>query len=72
MTTLFGVLYRDGLFKEGKKTLEDLHLHWHEVSINQKHSRQLNFCPEFIKLIFRMKEIPHNLSNGLILNLSLA
>ena len=60
------------------KSFEDLLLHSNEVSIHQKHLRQLitevyksltDQSPEFIKPFFTFKEMPYNLRNGLILNL---
>ena len=60
------------------RSFEDLLLHSNEVSIHQKHLRQLateiyksltDLSPEFIKPFFTVKELPYNLRNGHILNL---
>ena len=56
-------------------------MHSNEVSIHQKQLRQLtneiyksltDLSPEFIKPFFTVKELPYNLRNGHILNLSSA
>ena len=55
------------------RSFEDLLLHSNEVSIHQKHLRQLateiyksltDLSPEFIKPFFTVKELPYNLRNG--------
>ena len=74
-------LYDNGLRHEraySNESSEDLLLHSNEVSIHQKQLRQLtteiylrltDLSPEFIKPFFTVKELPHNLRNGHILNL---
>ena len=63
------------------ESFEDIILHSSEVSIHQKQFRQptteiykslTDLSPEFIKPSFTVKEIPYNLRNGHILNLSSA
>ena len=63
------------------RSFEDLLLHSNEVSIHQKHLRQLateiyksltDLSPEFIKPFFTVKELSCNLRNGHILNLPTA
>ena len=62
-------------------SFEDLLLHSNEVSIHQKHLRQLatevykslnNLSPDFIKPFFTLKDMPYNLRNRSILNLPAA
>ena len=59
-------------------SFEDLLLHSNEVSIHQKHLRQLatevykslnNLSPDFLKPYFTLKDMPYNLRNRSILNL---
>ena len=63
------------------ESFEDLFFHSKEVAIHQKQLRRLiteiyksltDLSPEVIKPFFTVKEIPYNLRNGHILNLTSA